>query len=190
MAIASRGADHGIGATDMELVFRAHYDAVFRVCLRRLGSRSDAEDAVQEVFYRAVRHRDELVGDALPWLLRTAANLCADTHRRRARRPNETELDAEHPTASGTHDPERLVVGRMTLSDMLSCLTSTERKVVVEKWLLDGTHCSTRATMGVTVGTTKKLLSRAKQRLVAYVEEQNRLVGSLIFAALGNPPWT
>ena len=189
MAIASRRADQGVGTTDMELIFRAHYDAVFRVCLCRLGSKSDAEDAVQEVFYRAVSHRDELVGDALPWLLRTATNLCADTHRRRATHPNETELDAEQSSASGSHDPERLVVGRMTLSDMLSCLTTTERKVVVEKWLLDGTHRSTGTSMGVSAGTTKKLLSRAKQRLVAYMEEQNRLVGSLIFTALGNLPW-
>src|SRR5579864_3381546 len=93
MAIASRQADKGLGSTDLDLIFRAHYDAVYRVCFSRLGAKTDAEDAVQEVFCRAVRHRDELVGDALPWLLRTATNLCADNHRRRATHPSELDLE-------------------------------------------------------------------------------------------------
>ena len=60
-----------------ELVER-HEGVVFRLCLRMLGCRHDAEDVAQETFVRAVRSmgRWDASRPLLPWLLAIAANRC------------------------------------------------------------------------------------------------------------------
>lgn len=60
-----------------ELVER-HEGVVFRLCLRMMGCRHDAEDVAQETFVRAVRSmgRWDPTRPLLPWLLAIAANRC------------------------------------------------------------------------------------------------------------------
>jgi RNA polymerase sigma-70 factor (ECF subfamily) len=60
-----------------ELVER-HEGIVFRLCLRMLGCRHDAEDVAQETFVRAVRSmgRWDASRPLVPWLLAIAANRC------------------------------------------------------------------------------------------------------------------
>lgn len=59
-----------------------HGDAVWRVCLMRLGSRADAQDAFQETFLKYATHDDDAVFQGAEheraWLLRVASNHCVD----------------------------------------------------------------------------------------------------------------
>ncbi|GAA2641171.1 hypothetical protein GCM10010399_88680 [Dactylosporangium fulvum] len=58
-------------------------------CYRMLASFEEADDAVQETFLRAWRHRDGFEPGTNPraWLYRIATNTCLDTIRRSSRRP-------------------------------------------------------------------------------------------------------
>src|SRR6266542_3100946 len=70
-------------------------DALYRTALRMTRSESDAEDLVQETYIRAFRFRDQFTpGTNLKaWLFRIPTNTFINQYRRRAARPNETELD-------------------------------------------------------------------------------------------------
>ena len=58
-----------------ELV-RRHYPLVFRVCLKILGHRQDAEDVAQETFSRFAKHVDQwdVRRPLEPWLVAIAGN--------------------------------------------------------------------------------------------------------------------
>src|SRR5207245_4596329 len=129
-------------------LLKYYYPLVHRVCLARLGDHFDAEDAAQEVFLRATRHQGKLGDDPRPWLVQTAKTVCIDEYRRRSRRA--VSLETACPAGLvGTDDPERQVVGKVVLDEVLSCLTAAERKVVTEKWLLDRSHREAGCNLGV-----------------------------------------
>jgi RNA polymerase sigma factor (sigma-70 family) len=62
---------------------------LFRRCLAYLGDAPRAQDALQEVFVRALRGASGFRGDANPrtWLCRIADHLCLDLLRRERRNP-------------------------------------------------------------------------------------------------------
>ena len=68
---------------DPEVLAQRYAQMVYRMAYARTGSKTDAEDVVQEVFLRLVRarpsFRDEEHGKA--WLLRVAANCTNDLFR-------------------------------------------------------------------------------------------------------------
>jgi RNA polymerase sigma-70 factor (ECF subfamily) len=68
-------------------LFEAHYDAIYRYCVRRLG-RSDAEDAAADVFAVAWRRLDEMPeGDTgRAWLFGVAYRVVGNQYRSRWRR--------------------------------------------------------------------------------------------------------
>ncbi len=165
----------------MERAFQAHHVAVLRFCVSRLRDHHDAEDAVQEVFARAVRHQDELVGDTLGWLIRTATNVCTDELRRRAHYAADTEPEGlEDREPAETADPEALVVRRMLIGDLLRRLTPGERRVVTDSWLL-GSGDAERGSMGVPTSTTRVLLCRARRRMRSYLDDFQESASLFVF---------
>jgi RNA polymerase sigma-70 factor (ECF subfamily) len=74
---------------DVATLYREYGYVVFRRCLVYLGDSSAAQDAVQEVYVRALRGANGFRGDADPrtWLCRIADHLCLDLLRRRNRNP-------------------------------------------------------------------------------------------------------
>ena len=81
-----------------------HSRAVFRLAFRMLGNEHDAEDAVQEAFWKAHRALPEFESRSQfsSWLHRITVNCAYDVLRRRARRaedPLDTPGDDEAPAA-------------------------------------------------------------------------------------------
>src|SRR5262249_38171839 len=78
---------------------RAHLRAV---AYRMLGSRAEAEDAVQEAWLRLGRSDTSEVDNLTGWLTTVVARVCLDTLRsRKARREAPAEDDAAETIASG-----------------------------------------------------------------------------------------
>ena len=73
--------------TELEGLFRAHHDRVFRTAHRITGSPADAEDVLQTVFLRLVKGREtyELSDNAEAYLSRAAINASLDLMRSRSR---------------------------------------------------------------------------------------------------------
>jgi len=172
-------------AADETRFFADHYMPVMRLCMRHLRDESDAEDAAQEVFRRAVQRRAELRGDPLPWLITVAKNVCRDELRRRRNGWSALERSAamapadEASTAVVEDNPERLVVGQLFVRDLLGRLTPAERRVLAARVYDGATGVDAAQVLGVSSSTTRVLLSRARQKLRAYLEE-----GQAAFAAI------
>ncbi len=72
---------------ELEILFREHYDQVYRTAYRITGSQMDAEDVLQTVFLRLARREEslDLQPNATAYLLRSAINASLDIMRSRSR---------------------------------------------------------------------------------------------------------
>ncbi len=71
---------------DFDALFLAHYDRVYGILFRLLGSRAEAEDAAQEVFLRLYQQPPAQTKNVAGWLYRVATNIGHNTIRSRKRR--------------------------------------------------------------------------------------------------------
>jgi len=116
---------------DLEGLFAAHGQRLYRLALRMTGDAAAAEDLVQEAFLRAARRRDRLSAAELAeaWLVRVLVNLVRDdSRRRRTRRLAAPQL----PVAE--RDPADLaaaVAARCDVATALAELPARRRAVVV-----------------------------------------------------------
>ncbi|MDQ2750847.1 MAG: RNA polymerase subunit sigma-70 [Actinomycetota bacterium] len=118
-----------IDAPAFETLAQRHHRELHVHCYRMLASFDEADDAVQETFLRAWRHRSTFDGGPLvrAWLYRIATNVCLDQIRTRARRVTEVgsypEVSWLQPypdrlldeMASGEEEPDAVVVARETI---------------------------------------------------------------------------
>jgi len=72
---------------ELEILFREHYDQIYRTAYRITGSPMDAEDILQTVFLRLARREGglDLQPNATAYLLRSAINASLDIMRSRTR---------------------------------------------------------------------------------------------------------
>src|SRR5271154_562947 len=69
-------------------------DDVFTLARYLMRNETDAEDAVQECYLRALRHFDSYRGPAIkPWLLAILRNVCNAEFARRATQPAPADTD-------------------------------------------------------------------------------------------------
>jgi len=118
-----------IDASVFETLAQRHHRELHVHCYRMLASFDEADDAVQETFLRAWRHRATFDGGPLirAWLYRIATNVCLDGIRARSRRVPELRSYAEvswlqpYPDrlldeiAASDEQPDAVVVARETI---------------------------------------------------------------------------
>jgi RNA polymerase sigma-70 factor (ECF subfamily) len=163
-----------------------HRRALHVHCYRMLASFDEAEDAVQETFLRAWRHREGFTGDTLfrAWLYRIATNVCLDQLRRVARKPAVgTEVTWLQPypdllldeVASGADEPDVVAVARETIElaflTALQALPARQRAALIARDVLGWSAAETAAMLEMTVPAVNSALQRARvtmqQRLPA-----------------------
>ena len=73
---------------ELERLFQTYYDPVFRLAYRVTGNAEDAEDVLQTIFLRLLRHEEvDLQPNPKAYLMRAAVNASLDIARSRAKRP-------------------------------------------------------------------------------------------------------
>jgi RNA polymerase sigma factor (sigma-70 family) len=112
-----------------DALFREQVEGIASYCRWRSRSRSDAEDAVAEVFLIAWRRLDDVpAGDnARPWLYAAARRVMANQARANARRRRLNQrLNAEAAAAPAEEDPR---ISRV--HDALAALDPRDREVLL-----------------------------------------------------------
>ena len=153
-------------------VFEAHRGRLRAVAYRMLGSLSDAEDAVQEVWLRLSRVEADGIDNLDAWLRTVVSRICLDMLRTRATRredPVGQELPDQGWVAGEGGDPEHealLVesVGRALLV-VLDALSPAERVAFVLHDMFAVPFDQIAPIVGRSTVTAKKLASRARHRV-------------------------
>jgi RNA polymerase sigma factor (sigma-70 family) len=189
LEVADGSSDESVGDHDIvqlvvagdragfEVLFNRYAQLVFRVSMRMLESRADAEDALSATYLQAwaIRDRATLVeGSLRPWLLAIAVNIARNDRRSRRRREAAWLRLSVVPDALTTPgmSPENQVVDHMSayrdaviVSAGIADLPEAER-LVVQMCLLEGlSSAQAAAVLQIPDGTVRSRLARARGRL-------------------------
>ncbi|MEU7144086.1 sigma-70 family RNA polymerase sigma factor [Nocardia sp. NPDC046473] len=177
--------------------FETHRGHLRAVAYRMLGSRTEADDAVQEAWMRLARHDTDDVENLVGWLTTVVSRICLDMLRTRAtRREEPIDLLAELGDSAYDSDPEHEAVlidsvGRALLV-VLDRLGPDERVAFVLHDLFAVPFDQIAPIVGRTTATTKKLASRARQRAqgettttATELAAQRQVVAAFLAAARG-----
>ena len=149
------------------LVYR-HSARVFRLALRMLGSREDAEDVQQETFVSTYRGLRRFRADASfgTWICSITVKLCLIKRRRSAKWVQEELDEADIALCETGNDPvERLIAlesaKRVQLA--LSKLAHADRLLIVLKFMEGMSHEEISQVLGCSVESSRSRLLRAKR---------------------------
>jgi len=145
---------------------RAHLRAV---AYRMLGSRAEAEDAVQEAWLRLGRSDMSEVDNLTGWLTTVVARVCLDTLRsRKSRREAPAEDDAAETIASDDNPEHDTLIAEsvgLALLVVLKQLAPAERVAFVLHDMFDLPFEDIAPIVGRSPVATRQLASRARRRV-------------------------
>ena len=165
-----------------QAVFNAHYDRVYGLLYRLVGTRAEAEDLAQEVFLklhqhaftrRFMRRREHNIG---AWLYRTATNMGYNAIRGRKRRwQRDTLLLPDPSEAPATEEEvtrrERATAVRQTLAN----IPQRDAQLLLLRQM-DFSYAECASIIGVKPGSIGTLLARAASNFrAAYAREHHEV---------------
>ena len=152
-------------------------DDVYTLAYFLMRNRTDAEDAVQECYLRALHHFDSWHGSAIkPWLLTILRNVCHAEFTRRGRRETPTDLaDYEHQSNQflwlrPQAPPDSELLDRQegaAIRQLVACLPARFREAIVLREFNDMTYREIAKVTGVPLGTVMSRLARARAMLLS-----------------------
>ena len=145
---------------------------LFGLALMMTRDPSGAEEVAQDAFVRAFLHLDDYDDRRpfYPWISTILVRLAQNwlVRRNRTSMREGTELTADHPVPSGAGDPlTELITDEddRRLWRAVSALPSGERTAVILHYRQDMNVNEIASAIGVTAGTIKTLLFRARKHL-------------------------
>jgi RNA polymerase sigma factor (sigma-70 family) len=150
---------------------------------RIVGSQADAEDVVQDCFFKWHGAGQDAVETPAAWLTTVVQRQSIDRLRQRAR--DAAALDTAAVGFDGAlHGalalpeqalPEHVLLQRAKLGEawarMLARLSPAERLALVLREVFECEHADIAATLGTTAANARQLLSRARRRVRAHEHE-------------------
>ncbi len=163
---------------EFDVLYETYGRRVYRQCLRMLGNREDAEDLTQEVFLQLYRKADTFRGEASfsTWLHRLTVNTVLMQIRRQRRwRSDVTSLDGPAASEDGSNDvaavagrlaaPSESPIDKISLEVALSQLSSGYKEIFLMHDLEGYRHDEIAILLGISEGTSKSQLHKARLRL-------------------------
>jgi RNA polymerase sigma-70 factor (ECF subfamily) len=158
-----------------EDAFRAFYDRTARplwaYLYRRACDAALADDLLQESYYRLLRTRTAFANEEhrVHYLFRIAANLLADTHRRRP--PEHVPLTDDDRPADAAPDAARAVERRADVERALATLAPRDRDMLWLAYADGASHAEIARHLGIARPSVKAMLYRARQRLASRLRQ-------------------
>ena len=158
-------------------------DDVYTFARYLLHDASDAEDAVQECYLRALKHFDSYRGPAIkPWLFAILRNVCHAEYARRASAPSPgaDELPEDAERTPMWHEAEETPEARLvkqhdagTIRRLIAALAEPFRETFVLREIENLSYREIADVADVPVGTVMSRLARARAMLrSAWLAEQ------------------
>ena len=156
-----------------EIVY-SFQDAVYNLCYRMLGERTEAEDATQDAFIKAYNNLDRYDTNRSfkTWLLSITSNHCID--RLRKRRMKYLSLDDPLPgnmqlaLSSNQPGPEAIATQNERseyIQQLLDDLPPDDRAGIILKYWYDYSYAEIAVALDTTESAVKSRLFRARRSL-------------------------
>jgi RNA polymerase sigma factor (sigma-70 family) len=158
-------------------LYRAFAPMIYTLACRMLGSRSLAEDVLQDSFVEVIRKADQFRGQAAigAWIKRIAINKCLTLLRSPWTQRRIAGVDCEQARFAGRDTaPDGGTETQAALSQALAKLSAPARAVV---WLHDVegyTHDEIGRLMGQSTSFSKSQLARAYRQLRAILDPETQ----------------
>ena len=177
-------------------------DALYRTGLRMTRSEAEAEDLVQETYIRAFRFRHQFTpGTNLKaWLFRILTNTFINQYRRKAARPETTELDdvdesilyrhmRDVSPGSASPDPEAELIDNTLSSEVKDALEALPEKFRTTLLLdVEGfTYKEIAEMLDIPIGTVMSRLHRGRKFLQKRLYDLARDHGIVAARAMPRP---
>ena len=147
-------------------LYENFFELVYTYVMRRVRSRSEAEDLTAEVFHRALRSLPRFKWTGAPfasWLFRIAANMIADRAKRAAREQSAVDVETAARSRSQTDIEE--VERQSHLFRLVDALAEDQRRVVFMRFAEEKSIREIAESLGRSEGAIKQLQFRALQNL-------------------------
>jgi RNA polymerase sigma-70 factor, ECF subfamily len=171
----------GAGDGDaFEQIYRRHFRRVYALCLRMMSDPVRAEDMTQEVFVQLFNKIGSFRGESAftTWLHRMTVNLVLMYFRKASTRSELLTEEGETPIqiVRGTENPESMpVVDRIALERAVQQLPPGYRSVFVLHDVEGYEHDEISKMMGISSGTSKSQLHKARLKLRHLLRQQAAL---------------
>lgn len=152
-----------------------HLDDVYTLARYLLRNPSDAEDAVQECYLRALKHFDGYRGpDIKPWLLAILRNVCRAEFARRANSSAAAIEDVDESAEQAPlwreaqETPEAQMMrarDALTIRRLIDSLAEPFRETLVLREISNLSYREIAQAVGAPVGTVMSRLARARTML-------------------------
>jgi RNA polymerase sigma factor (sigma-70 family) len=171
-------------------LYEQYANQVFRYCLHQLGSREEAEDAVQSTFLNAFRGIKRGVVPELEaaWLFKIAHNVCLSRRRsawRRGRIESPADFEVIEELAPA---PVRRGEELIGLQDVLERLPETQRRAILLREWQGLSYREIAAELELSQAAVETLIFRARRSLASGLEQppvkKRRLVRALDWSNL------
>ena len=156
-----------------------HHSLVFRVCLRILGHRQDAEDATQETFSRVARylHRWDSRRPLEPWLVAIAGNRCRTLLA--SKRVFQSLTSTFEPISLDAQQQRAAESLREELNLALQQLPVCQREAFRLFHEQSFSYAEIAQQLNCPLGTVKTWVHRARANIIAHLREREVVAGSL-----------
>lgn len=138
--------------------------------VKLIWNRHDAEEIVQETFRLALTNGFNVSeGDAMPWLMRTVANLCMN-HRRR-RRPEALNDHLEPASDGGPMDSVMTAERLHALRDRIAGLPNQQRLAITLRMLEELSYEEVAHVMELSIAAVRTHVHLARKALAESLKE-------------------
>ncbi|MFY0645107.1 MAG: sigma-70 family RNA polymerase sigma factor [Bacteroidia bacterium] len=145
-------------------LFDIYSGKMMAICLRYCKNQEDAKDLLQDGFYKVLTKIKSFKGQSKleTWMTRIFINLSLNSFRHGRKKYYHSELDdnirEEEEELTEVRDPKRVVMALKELPDIY--------RIVINMYAIDGlTHKEISAMLGISEGSSKSRLSRARKLL-------------------------
>ncbi len=161
---------------------------IFGFCVNKLGSRDEAEDALQSTFLNAHRalQRGVKPEAELAWLFKIAHNVCLTRHRSTRRRgrvesPSDFAAVQDVVAAPSQESPEEL----MRLTESLEHMPESQRRAILLREWQGLSYHEIADELELSQSAVETLIFRARRNLAANLESEAEAAGRALAHAQG-----
>jgi len=144
------------------------------VCLRYSRNRSDAQDILQDAFVKVFVNLSKFKGEGSfeGWIKRIVINTSLKHYQKNLRFRNESDIDQAIELSYDHH-----IVEKMSAGEIMKCVQQLPDgyRTIFNLYAIEGyQHNEIGELLGISEGTSKSQLSRARGLLVKLINENNK----------------